>query len=138
MKMKQLLLLITAAILGGYSHAAEVSLTPADLSSKWVWGVKQDCGSGAIQYVTFQDNGTLEVGKGTVPGAVGFWSLKDNDLSVHLLVAPSESDDSNVFYKGRYTYSYVTAEVLEASESSIEIITGTTGNTKRSTLSKCE
>lgn len=125
-------------LFSGIVIATDVFSAPINLSGKWVWGEKKDCESSAAQYVTFSDKGTIEMGKGVAPGAVGFWTLEDKTISVHLLVAPSETDDSNVFYKGRYTYSYATAEVLEAGKDSVEIITGTTGNTKRSTLTKCD
>lgn len=119
------------------SFAAEVTLATADLNGKWVVGLKQDCGSSASVNVTFRDNSTVEISRGTKPLSVGFWSINDTDIALHTLVAPGESDDSNVFYHGKYTYSYLTAEVLEASDSAIKIITGTTGNTKRATLTRC-
>ena len=138
MKIKQVILLAITTLLSGIALATDVALVPLDLGGKWVWGEKKDCESGVAQYMTFSDNGTIELGKGYAPTAVGFWTLKDNTISIHILVTPGETDDSNVFYKGRYTYSYATAEILEASEGLIEIITGTTGDTKRSTLTKCE
>jgi hypothetical protein len=138
MNVRQLIFLAIFPLVGGSSLAADVTLVPADMTGKWVNGVKQDCGSSAAKYVTFRDNGTLETGRGTAPRSVGFWSTKDNDITLHLLVAPSTSDASNVFYRGRYTYSYETAEVLEASEGVIEIITGTTGNIERSTFTRCD
>jgi hypothetical protein len=122
----------------GASFAAKVTLAPADLNGKWVVGLKQDCGSGASVNITFRDNGTVEIDRGTKPLSVGFWSINDAGITLHTLVAPGESDESNVFYYGKYTYSYLTAEVIEASDSAVEIITGTTGNTKRSTLTRCD
>jgi hypothetical protein len=135
---RQLIFLAIFPLVGGSSFAAEVTLAAANLSGKWVSGVKQDCGSSAAEYVTFRDNGTIEAGRGAVPRSVGFWSLNGNDITIHHLVAPSESDTSNVFYRGRYSYSYITAEVLEAREGAIEIITGTTGDTQRRTFTRCD
>lgn len=138
MNTRLLIFLAIFSLACGASFAAEVTLAPADLNGKWVVGLKQDCGSGASLNVTFRDNATVEIGRGTKPLSVGFWSINDTDITLHTLVRPGESDDSNVFYHGRYTYSYLTAEVFEASDSVIEIITGTTGNTKRSTLTRCD
>lgn len=138
MNTKLLIFLATFSLACGASFAAEVTLAPADLNGKWVVGLKQDCGSSASVNINFRDNGTVEIRRGTTPLSVGFWSINDSDITLHTLVAPGESDDSNVFYHGQYTYSYLTAEVLEASDSAVEIITGTTGNTKRSTLTRCD
>ena len=138
MKIRQVTLLAIPVLFSGISLATDAFSAPVNLSGKWVWGEKKDCESSATQYVAFRDNGTIEIGKGVVPGAVGFWSLEDKTISIHILVAPGETDDSNVFYKGRYAYSYSTAELIEARGDTIEIITGATGNTKRSTLMKCD
>ena len=138
MNAKLLIFLAIFSLACGASFAAEVTLAPADLNGKWVVGSKQDCGSSAGLNVTFRGDATVEIGRGTKPLSVGFWSINDTDITMHLLVAPSESDDSNVFYRGKYTYSYLTAEVLEARDDAIEIITGTTGNTRRSTLTRCD
>lgn len=136
MNTRRLLLLVVAAFSSAPALAADVTLNPADLAGKWVVGDKPDCG-GAADYAVFRDNGTLEMGRGATPRSVGFWSVRDNVITVHQLVAPGESDASNVFYHGRYSYSYLTAEVLETRQGSLDIITGTTGNTVRRTLTKC-
>lgn len=139
MSTRLLLVFFTMFIsISGISYAADVTLPPEDLMGKWIAGPEQDCGSSAVEYVIFRENETLEIGRGTKPNSVGFWGIEDNIISTNLLVAPGDSDTSNVFYRGRYTFSYVRAEILEASKNTIEIITGTTGNTKRSSLSKCE
>jgi hypothetical protein len=69
------------------------------------------------------------MGRGVEPRSVGFWLVRDNVITVHQLVAPGESDADNVFYHGRYSYSYLTAEVLAINQDALDIITGTTGNT---------
>lgn len=138
MNAKLLIFLAIFSWVCGASFAAEITLEHADLNGKWVVGLKQDCGASAGVNVTFRNNGTVEISRGTMPLSVGFWSIKGADITLHTLVAPGESDDSNVFYHGQYTYSYLTAEVLEASDGAVEIITGTTGNTKRSTLTRCD
>ena len=138
MNTRQLIFLAIFSLTCGASFAAEVTLAPADLNGRWVVGLKQDCGSSASVNITFRDNGTAEIDRGTKPLSVGFWSINNAGITLHTLVAPGESDESNVFYYGKYTYSYLTAEVIEASDSAFEIITGTTGNIKRSTLTRCD
>jgi hypothetical protein len=137
MNITRLLFLTLLTVLCATSMAADVTLAPADLVGKWVVGGKQDCASGTSVYATFRDNGTAEMGRGVEPRSVGFWLVRDNVITVHQLVAPGESDTDNVFYHGRYSYSYLTAEVLASSQDALDIITGTTGNTVRKTLTKC-
>ena len=118
--------------------AADVNITPDYLPGKWVKGGKENCDSNASEYVHFRGNGTMELGRGAKPRTVGFWEVANNAITLHMLVAPSEDDTSNVFYKGRYSYSYLTANVLEANEGAIEIVTGATGDIQRQTLSRCD
>ena len=80
----------------------------------------------------------MDAGEGAVPKAVGFWSIKDDEIIVNLLVAPQESDTSNVFYRGRYTYSYLTAKVLETRQGAFDMISEITGDMTKKTLTKCD
>ena len=86
----------------------------------------------------FHSNGTMEAGKGTVPKVVGFWSTKGDEITVHMLVVPLESDTSNVFYRGRYTYSYLTAKVLDTRQGTFDMISGTAGDMIKKTWTKCD
>ena len=133
----RLMLFLVFPMFSAHLHAADARITSMDLVGKWVTEGKESCDSNASQYVHLHDNGIMELGRGTKPRTVGFWIVSENVITLHMLVAPSEDDDSNVFYKGRYSYSYLTAEVVDASEGAIEIITGTTGNIKRQTLTRC-
>lgn len=118
--------------------AADAVFTAADLVGKWVVGEQPDCGKSAALYVVFHANGTHEFGRGDTPGAVGFWKVGDNAITLHQLVAPDESDASNVFYRGRYSYSYLSAEVLDIRQDAFDVITGATGDTVRRTLTRCD
>jgi len=138
MKIRKLLSLTILALLGTPSLAADVTLAPGYLDGKWTSGDKDSCGSNAAEYALFHDNGTMEVGRGATPLAVGFWSTKGDEITVHLLVVPSESDTSNAFYRGRYTYSYLTANVLEARQDAFDMISGTSGDLVRKTWTKCD
>jgi len=138
MTIRKLLFLTIFALLGMPSLAAEVTLTQEYLGGKWSSDGKESCGSTAANYVIFHSNGTMEAGKGTMPKAVGFWSTKGNEITVHLLVVPHESDTSNVFYRGRYTYSFLTANVLETRQGAFDMISGTTGDMVKKTWTKCD
>ena len=106
MNIVRLLLLAVFIFSGTPSFAADVKLTPGFLGGKWSTEGKQGCGSATTQYVILHANGTMEVGRGDTPMSVGFWSVRDNVITLHLLVAPRESDTTNVFYQGKYHYSY--------------------------------
>jgi hypothetical protein len=131
------LLLLVFVISNGQVLAEDANISFDNLKGKWVKGGKENCNSSASEYVLLRGNGVVELGRGNSPRTVGFWELSKNVITLHMLIAPSEADNSNVFYKGRYSYSYLTAEVLEASEGAIEIVTGTTGDIQRQTLARC-
>jgi len=138
MNIRKLLFLIIPTVLSMPSLAADVRLSQEYLGGKWSSDGKEGCSSIVADYVTFHGNGTLEAGNGAVPKAVGFWTAKGDEITVHLLVAPNEADTSNVFYRGRYTYSYLTANVLETRQGAFDMITGTTGDMVRKTWTKCD
>jgi len=138
MNLRRLLFIGIFMLPGTPAIAAEVTLTTDYLVGRWTSHGKEACGSRAADYVIFRGNGVMEAGRGGEPKAVGFWSASGDELTVQLLVAPDESDTSNVFYRGRYTYSYLTATVLEAREDAFDMISGTTGDLVRKTFTKCE
>ena len=138
MNIRKLLVLIISTLLSMPSLAADVTLSQGYLGGKWSSGGKEGCRSTAADYVIFHGNGTLEAGNGVEPKAVGFWIAKGDEITVHLLVAPNEADTSNVFYRGRYTYSYLTANVLETRQGAFDMITGTTGDLVKKTWTKCD
>jgi hypothetical protein len=138
MNIRKLLFLTISTLLSMPSLAADVTLTQEYLGGKWSSDGKVGCRSTAADYVIFHSNGTLEAGNGAAPKAVGFWIAKGEEITVHLLVAPNESDTSNVFYRGRYTYSYLTANVLETRQGAFDMITGTTGDMVKKTWTKCD
>jgi hypothetical protein len=137
MNYRQIFLLLVFPFLSGSLVAADITVNTDSLQGKWVKDDKKNCDTSAAEYVIFRGNGTMEAGRGAEPKSVGFWSVSQNIISLHMLVVPVEEDTTNVFYSGRYSYSYLSAEVLRATADVIEIITGTTGNTKRVTLAKC-
>jgi len=138
MQLGKSLFLAIFTLLGTPSLAADVTLAPGYLDGKWTSGDKESCGSSAAQYALFRGNGVLEVGRGATPGAVGFWGTKGDTITVHLLVAPNESDTSNAFYRGRYNYSYLAAKVLETRQDAFDMISETTGNMVTRTWTKCD
>jgi len=138
MKIHTLLFPAMLALTATPAPAAEVNLTGDYLSGKWSSAGKEGCGSNAAEYVSFHAHGTMDAGRGTTPRAVGFWRIDGDEITVHLLVAPDESDASNVFYRGRYNYSYLTATILDAREDAFDTISGTTGAMTRNTFTKCE
>jgi hypothetical protein len=138
MNFSRLLFFTIVSLLGATSIAANVTLNQEYLGGKWSFDGKEGCNSNAAEYVVFHRNVLMDAGKGAVPKAVGFWSTKDDEIIVHLLVAPQESDTSNVFYRGRYTYSYLTAKVLETRQGAFDMISGTTGDMTKKTLTKCD
>jgi hypothetical protein len=138
MNIRKLLFLTISALFSMPSLAAGVMLNQEYLGGKWSSDGKEGCRSTAADYVIFHGNGTLEAGNGAAPKAVGFWIAKGDEITVHLLVAPNESDTSNVFYRGRYTYSYLTANVLETRQGSFDMISGTTGDMVKKTWTKCD
>ena len=137
MNYRQILLFLIFPFLSGPLVAADVTINTNSLQGKWVKESKNNCDSTAADYVLFRDNGIMEAGRGGEPKSVGFWSVSGNVITLHMLVVPMEDDTTNVFYRGRYSYSYLTAEVLSATDDVIEVITGTTGNIKRMILAKC-
>jgi hypothetical protein len=134
----KLLFLTISTLLSMSSLAADVTLSQEYLGGEWSSNGKEGCKSTASDYVIFHSNGTLEAGNGATPKAVGFWIAKGDKITVHLLVAPNESDTSNVFYRGRYTYSYLTANVLETRQGAFDMISGTTGDMVKKTWTKCD
>lgn len=118
--------------------AADVALTGEYLIGKWSSDGKQGCTSTAADYVTFHGNGVIEAGRGVSPEAVGFWSAKGDEITVHLLVAPQVSATPNVFYRGRYTYSHVAVNVLATRPGAFDVVTGPTGNMEKRTWTKCD
>lgn len=137
MNYRQILLFLIFPFLSGPLVAADVTINTNSLQGKWVKESKNNCDSTASDYVLFRGNGIMEAGSGVEPKSVGFWSVSGNTITLHMLVVPMEDDTTNVFYRGRYSYSYLTAEVLSATDDVIEVITGTTGNIKRMILAKC-
>lgn len=137
MNYRQILLFLIFPFLSGPLVAADVTINTNSLQGKWVKEGKNNCDSTAADYVLFRGNGIMEAGSGVEPKSVGFWSVSGNTITLHMLVVPMEDDTTNVFYRGRYSYSYLTAEVLSATDDVIEVITGTTGNIKRMILAKC-
>lgn len=137
MNYRQILLFLIFPFLSGPLVAADVTINTNSLQGKWVKESKNNCDSTASDYVLFRGNGIMEAGRGVEPKSVGFWSVSGNTITLHMLVVPMEDDTTNVFYRGRYSYSYLTAEVLSATDDVIEVITGTTGNIKRMILAKC-
>ena len=138
MNIRKLLFLTISTLLSMPSLAADVMLSQEYLGGKWSSDGKEGCRSTTADYVIFHGNGTLEAGKGAAPKAVGFWVAKGDEITVHLLVAPNESDTSNVFYRGRYTYSYLTANVLETRQGAFDMISGTAGDMVKKTWTKCD
>ena len=137
MNYRKILLFLIFPFLSGPLVAADVTVNTNSLQGKWVKDGKNNCDTAAAEYVLFRGNGTTEAGRGTEPKSVGFWSVSGNIITSHMLVIPMEDDTTNAFFRGRYSYSYLTAEVLSSTYDVIEIITGTTGNTKRMILAKC-
>jgi hypothetical protein len=137
MSYRQLLLFFIFPFLSGPLVAADVIINANGLEGKWVKGDKNNCDSNAAEYVTFRGNSVMEAGRGAEPRLVGFWSIRENVVTLHTLVAPNKDDTSNPFYSRGYGYSYLTAEVIKATDEVIEIITGTTGNTKKQIMAKC-
>lgn len=138
MNLKRLFLIAIVAFPGMPLCAADVTLSAGYLGGKWIEGGKEGCSSGAARYVIFHGNGTMETGKGEVPNAVGFWSAKDAEITVHLLAAPEESDTTNIFYQGSYNYSYLKAKVPEIRQGAFDIVIGTSVDTEKLTLLKCD
>ena len=137
MKLRKLLSLFVFILPCMALHAGEVTLTPGYLGGKWSSGGREGCESGAVEYVQFHRNGTMEVGRGTTPAAVGFWIAKDDEITVHLLIVPNVADTANAFYRGRYTYSYLTANVLDTRQDAFDTISGTTGDLVKRTWTRC-
>jgi hypothetical protein len=138
MNILKLLFLTISTLFSMPSLAADVTLSQEYLGGEWSSDGKEGCRSTASDYVIFHSNGTLEAGNGAAPKAVGFWIAEGDKITVHLLVAPNESDTSNVFYRGRYTYSYLTATVLEIRQGAFDMISGTTGDMVKKTWTKCD
>jgi hypothetical protein len=90
-----------------------------------------------LSMYSFEVTALRKLAGGTELKSVGFWSVSGNIITLHMLVIPMEDDTTNAFFRGRYSYSYLTAEVLGSTDDVIEIITGTTGNTNRMILAKC-
>ena len=137
MNYRQILLFLIIPLLCGPLVAADVTIYADNLQGMWVKESKSNCGTSAAEYVLFHGNGTMEAGRGTQPRSVGFWVVSGNTITLHMLVVPMEEDTTNVFYRGRYSYSYLTAEVVTATDDAIEILTGTIGNMKNIILAKC-
>ena len=137
MSYRQVLLLLIFPFLAGPLVAADLIVRSDSLQGKWVKEGKSNCDTSAAEYVILRGNGTMEAGRGTEPRSVGFWAASGNTITIHMLVVPMEDDTTNVFYRGRYSYSYLTAEVVSATDDAIEIYTGTTGNMKKTILAKC-
>ena len=138
MNVRRLLFLAIFTLFGTPSFAADVTLTPEYLSGKWSMGGKEGCESGAAGYVIFHGNGTMEAGREATPMSVGFWSAKDDEIMMHMLVSPAKSDESNVFYRGKYSYSYLGANVLETRQGAFDIMMGTSIDMVRETMTKCD
>lgn len=129
---------LVLALQSANAFSAEGTLSNEYLQGKWTSGGKDACTSGNASYVIFHQNHTLEAGRGGSVSTVGFWELADEQVLLHLLVAPSPGREAHPFYQGRYYYQHMSPKVLGMQADSIEF-THDTGalSGQAQTLTRC-
>lgn len=136
--MKALLTFIISFLQVTTLYAAE-NVIPSDyLPGKWSSAGKAGCASDKATYVVFHDNHTLEAGQGKTVSTVGYWDVAKDRIILHLLVAPSQTQDAHPFFQQSYHYQYMAPTALGVKADSIDFthdIVIDAGN--RKTLTRC-
>lgn len=136
--MKAILIFIIPFLQVATLHAAE-NVIPSDyMVGKWSSGGKAGCSSSQATKVIFHDNHTLEVGQGKTVSTIGYWSVAQDRIILHMLVAPSQTQDAHPFFQQSYHYQYMAPTVLGIKADSIDFTHDIgVGAGKRKTLTRC-
>lgn len=118
--------------------SAESGLSQDYLAGRWSVEGKAGCESSTGQYVVFRQNGTVEAGRGEVPGIVGFWELLSDGIAAHTLRTPVERvEDWHPFLRDSYRYEYMKPEVVRVESDVLELDIGNDLQRERVTLTRC-
>ena len=136
--MKALLVFVFSTLQITSSYAAGPAISSDYLLGKWSSGGKAGCASDQATHVVFHDNHTLEAGQGRTINTVGFWDVARNKVILHLLVAPSRTQNAHPFFQQSYHYEYMAPTVLGVGEDGLEFThdIGVDAGSKR-TLTRC-
>ena len=136
--MKAILIFIVSILQVAALHAAENAISSDYLLGKWSSGGKAGCASDQATHVVFHDNHTLKAGQGKTVSTVGYWDVAKDRIILHLLVAPSQTQDAHPFFQQSYHYQYMAPTALGVKADSIDFthdIVIDAGN--RKTLTRC-
>ena len=136
--MKAILIFIFSILQITTLYAAENVFSSDYLLGKWSSGGKAGCASDQATHVVFHDNHTLKAGQGKTVSTVGFWNVVQDRIILHLLVAPSSTQDAHPFFQQSYHYQYMAPTVLGAKADSIDFTHDIGVDARQSkTLTRC-
>lgn len=104
-------------------------LSPEFLNGRWVVG-DQNCSSTNSEYIEFNTNGTFEGTRIGKAETVGFWSLKDGIIWLHMVTSPAFYGDINnelAGFEGIYSYFNAKMIIFNVKDKSFEAF-GTIGD----------
>jgi len=136
--MKAILIFIVSILQVAALHAAENAISSDYLLGKWSSGGKAGCASDQATHVVFHDNHTLKAGQGKTVNTVGFWNVVQDRIILHLLIAPSQTQEAHPFFQHSYHYQHMAPTVLGAKADSIDFTHDIGVDARQSrTLTRC-
>ena len=140
---RRMLLAVALAILtaGAVSPVRATDLTAEYLEGLWVIGGKDQCKNSDREYILLLENGTFENGRSGKAEAVGFWSLSEDFLNLHLVSSPAFFKDLHKDlheYDGAFHYFHIKVAAINFDGKSFEAIAIIGDQIKKSTAVRCE
>jgi hypothetical protein len=140
---RRILLALVLAILtvGAISPVCATDLTAEYLGGLWIIGGKGQCDNPDREYILLRENGTFENGRSGKAEAVGFWSLSEDFLHLHLVSSPAFFEDlHNALheYDGEFHYFHIKVAAINFDGKSFEAIAIIGDQVKKSTAVRCE
>jgi len=100
----------------------------------------QSCSSNTAEHIVFHENGTFMGSRDGIAEIVGFWSLKDDFIELHMVTSPASFQDLHkemAKFEGVYSYFQGRLLVFNQQKKSFEAY-GVLGNeSKRAAAVRC-
>jgi len=116
---------------------AQDSSDEIPLEGTWAIGDAQACDNPTTEYLTFDADGTFTAEQGDASTAVGFWTLADDKLDLHMVSSPAFFGDQLQPFTGQYAYYNVQALVFDYEDQSFRMVAYMAGQLQGANLARC-